>query len=523
MRQKRRILALGLALGLFGVGGGCSDPAEEEEALAPCEVLLQLQSRAGGQISGPPGRLNEYRIEGAQVRAFIPSGCSAAVASRLESSACAFCNLQPGQCEALVREVFAAPPLECSPCGDGQCDGGETALLCPIDCASTCGDGLCDVENGEGPTLCPIDCVTPCGNGLCDGDESPETCPDDCNFSVGDGICSGGESFINSPNDCGGDALGQPCASDAECRGKVCVNNACTCRLEDAPAGEQVGVCSNSTCGDTYCQSHETGFTCAEDCCPPVACEAPGQRGCQGDDVVVCTDDTGGPCLGVEILERCEFGCLGGRCQTCPQELASVTFCEAPGMRCSGDTLILCEPFPGLAGCFSEQAVDCRAALEPSGQPLGDAPLCTLEGCRIGCPEAPCQVGAVRCSDDGRFVEQCRDNAGGSRCIGWQTLASCQSYERCNAPEQRCDAVEGAITSTFPLSARVGDVITLQGYGFGPGAGEVYFTPNLASTAGVWEDGVVTTAVPQGALTGPIVLVTRTGLTLSSARLEVLP
>ncbi len=51
-------------------------------------------------------------------------------------------------------------PLPEPYCGDGSCNTTvthvEDALSCPIDCAPTCGNGLCD--GGETPDSCAVDC-----------------------------------------------------------------------------------------------------------------------------------------------------------------------------------------------------------------------------------------------------------------------------------------------------------------------------------------------------------------------------
>ncbi len=66
------------------------------------------------------------------------------------------------------------------PCGDGTCDsaGGEDTVSCPLDCGTDCGDGAC---NGDETALnCELDC-TACGNGVCEAEESATgNCCDDC-------------------------------------------------------------------------------------------------------------------------------------------------------------------------------------------------------------------------------------------------------------------------------------------------------------------------------------------------------
>ncbi len=403
----------------------CSDSAEEEAA--PCEVLRQVQARSGANIFNPtPGvsTLASYIIQDGRVRAGVPSTCSDAVAQRLQESACPVCDGSPGQCEPLVRAIFDRLPPECATCGDGEClASAESALTCPIDCATPCGDGLCETAGGESAETCPIDCATPCGDGLCLGAETPETCPDDCNFSIGDGICAPGENALNSPNDCGGDVIGLPCESDAECRGKVCINNACTCRLDDAAEGEQVGVCSYSTCGDGYCQSYENAFACQEDCCDQLACQV-GDTFC-ADDFTVATCEIGeGNCPTQLLGASCAFGCVDGACSPCPL-LPGLIPCAGPGNgtcdREDRSTAIVCHPLPGFPGCNVETRVRC-----PEDR-CQDGAGCFA--CQGGCTTE--ELGAVRCAEDGSTLERC-DLAGGA-CPTWLPQEICPDTLRCDA------------------------------------------------------------------------------------------
>lgn len=90
---------------------GC--PRQEDSALAaagPCEVLVQVQGRAGGQIFGTApgaGSLGDYRIGDGAVTPSLPNPCANAIAERLASSACPFCDRNQGQCEALLRSILS--------------------------------------------------------------------------------------------------------------------------------------------------------------------------------------------------------------------------------------------------------------------------------------------------------------------------------------------------------------------------------------------------------------------------------
>ncbi len=73
-------------------------------------------------------------------------------------------------------------------CGDGTCNGSETASSCPADCGNNnqprCGDGTCQAS--ESQQTCPQDCGAPavCGDGVCAATESSASCPADCDATL---------------------------------------------------------------------------------------------------------------------------------------------------------------------------------------------------------------------------------------------------------------------------------------------------------------------------------------------------
>jgi hypothetical protein len=94
-------------------------------------------------------------------------------------------------------------------CGDGACEGDETAASCPADCDeggdAECGDGVC--EGDETAASCPADCDegaggAECGDGVCEGDETIASCPADCD--VGDDGGDGGGSGDDDDSMVGG-------------------------------------------------------------------------------------------------------------------------------------------------------------------------------------------------------------------------------------------------------------------------------------------------------------------------------
>jgi hypothetical protein len=67
----------------------------------------------------------------------------------------------------------------CPPaCRDGCCNGDEEAFSCPRDCEGSCGDDYCHMS--ESCLSCPLDCLTGCGDGCCDAEEAPFACAWDC-------------------------------------------------------------------------------------------------------------------------------------------------------------------------------------------------------------------------------------------------------------------------------------------------------------------------------------------------------
>lgn len=93
-------------------------------------------------------------------------------------------NCGPNEfCARPVGEAIGACQA-CPVCGNGACEGGESAASCAADCAVSgpvCGNGAC--EAGESAATCAPDCSAAgpvCGNGVCEAGESMATCAGDC-------------------------------------------------------------------------------------------------------------------------------------------------------------------------------------------------------------------------------------------------------------------------------------------------------------------------------------------------------
>lgn len=133
-----------------------------------------------------------------------------------------------GDAEEMTMEAMPMPapmaaavpvPLAGPGCGDGVCAAAET---CAVDCLdratlTSCGDALCDPDQGEDLFVCPSDCAPfagqQCGSGTCDPDESSLTCAQDCTRGeyfqpvapdlCGNTICDATESALTCAADCG--------------------------------------------------------------------------------------------------------------------------------------------------------------------------------------------------------------------------------------------------------------------------------------------------------------------------------
>merc|ERR1712174_116936 len=141
------------------------------------------------------------------------------------------CGTGKGKCSS------NASPIVSYCCGDGLCNGLETDLNCPIDnCASQCGNGVCDTEEGENANSCPLDCT--CGNYVCDYDlgENVSNCDHDCGCNA-NYMCDPWEDADNCPMDnCYDDS------SDESSDEGNCLENGLTC--------EGHGQCCSFACDE---------------------------------------------------------------------------------------------------------------------------------------------------------------------------------------------------------------------------------------------------------------------------------
>ena len=138
--------------------------------------------------------------------------------------------------------------------------------LLPTYC--TCGNGVCEVENGE-PGACLADCTQQqdvCGDGVCGSSEDTLKCPQDCGGAgqciphspcqddsmCGQGNCQTGQGFC--------ELSGMNCNQDTECINRVqsCIIKEGQCVLDNSPCTTD-SQCKDRGSGD-YCIATTPGF-----------------------------------------------------------------------------------------------------------------------------------------------------------------------------------------------------------------------------------------------------------------------
>ena len=176
-------------------------------------------------------------------------------------------------CALLVVATWIATPVDAAKpvCGDGICNGPETAASCPGDCAIN-------------PPVC--------GDGVCDGTEDCSSCSDDCGVCPpsggcnNNGICNVGED-CTSCGDCPGVVSGKK--SDRYCCGEI-IGGSMFCGTE-GQCGPSCGA-PGPICGDGIVE-------------PPETCDDGGTTPGDGCDEF-CQEEPAGPVCGNGVLETGE-------------------------------------------------------------------------------------------------------------------------------------------------------------------------------------------------------------------------
>ena len=489
-----------------------------------------------------------------------------------------YCAAPIEACECPPDAEDCIPCIDCCKviCGDGQCDleGGENnpedALYCEVDCGKgACGDGVCNPL--ESSATCPLDCGgLDCGDGICRSPETCQNCPEDCGhdraacldgvcsvcefwtcqadceeieFNCGDGICEGFENPANCIQDCGW--------SPSSCGDGVCSQQqgeyAANCRedcnidLSEERCGDEVCNLGDELNGCAECQGCPTGntFTCVTsgrtcvqigsseliyDCSAPDACGRPDEIECgQG----LCTYDAQGEPM----------------CTTCPRPAPGVEVTLCPGNfepRCVGPTTLqtcgLDPRYTPIESCevivsvpCDGRCVDGACTLEPVVTVLN--PAMGLEGDAVviaGVGFGPSQ-GAVTFAGAG----EARLEATITRWSESDIIAIAPpgvvtgpveiSGETGSAPAGVFTVVEDAqITRVVPESGRPGDLIRVDGVGFGEIPGALTMAPGVEPVLVGWEPRAIRFLVPGEAQTGPITITTSGGEVLTVEQFSVL-
>jgi hypothetical protein len=230
-----------------------------------------------------------------------------------------------------------------------------------------------------------------CGNGVCDGSESAGSCASDC--GCGNGVANPGE-------DCDGVDLGGGTCMEAVQRGGTLSCNA-NCTFD-------VSACTLASCGNNIvedgegCDGADLGgrtcsgigygggtLSCETDCmldvstCCTDTCPTAGLGQCVGNSLRVCAPSAAG-CLAWQVTDCAANDDV---CETTSATEASCTCidrCELAEMRCEGATIETCMESGGCTGWV--QTDDCSTggavcAVAPSG------PLCAPDASAENCAE----------------------------------------------------------------------------------------------------------------------------------------
>ncbi|HEU4579981.1 MAG TPA: hypothetical protein VFS67_17095 [Polyangiaceae bacterium] len=352
--------------------------------------------------------------------------------------------LSPELCDATTRSCRTPPP-GCTADGVHQCvrQGANTLL-------QVCTDGrsrFATVDTCTGGEICDPNNAAPNQN-VCDqcAQNSQPTCQGNNLVSCSaDGITS---TVVACPNGCqvvdnGPDRCRNCVLGSATCDGTsllVCVSSGPTNEFRERRPCTTASACLSTLAA---CNANGTGQNCS---CQPGICTA-GQRDCQGNQPVRCSDDLtsfvpDGPSCGTRpcfprpgTAEHpagscgCRPGedvqCVGGILQTCTP---TGVFQNDPRFVRGG---VLCLPGPNGTG---------QRALSCSGNVVRD------ETCALGCSV---EKGCAEC-DPTNFTSTCDGPATHTVCNGGDLLENQSCGSQSNACLQvRCED-DGACNTSVP-------------------------------------------------------------------------
>lgn len=401
-----------------------TNPANPVQKLAVCKDLpTQTADTTSGQDTTTGNDTSLTDVSAADVAKCVQQKCSSQYTACMAAPTCSAsvtCNLNCGDNEAcqdncpvanfedpVVAALFGCvmdsgcvPRVPDTVCGDGTCEGTETAQNCPQDCQAgpVCGNGTC--ESGENTQNCSQDCKSGpvCGNGTCESGENSENCTPDCPPEpyCGDGQCNGNETKNSCPSDCGSP-------------GPVCFNEICE-------EGESWQTCPSDCqkpviCGDGTCEGNETTSNCPTDCKAAAKC---------GD----------GTCSGNENTQSCAMDCATSQYGATIQ--CGWSQCKSAMTAC-GNKPACVQALNCLANCNCDQACaesSCSTFVNGALSELGSIYTCAEQAeCPSPCPDAAiCGDGICNgtetsssCPDDCPVAPKCGDGI----CNGTETTASC--------------------------------------------------------------------------------------------------
>jgi hypothetical protein len=339
----------------------------------------------------------------------------------------ALCS-SPQLCDAMAR-ACRQPPPGCTADGVHQCvrQGANTLL-------QVCSDGrsrFATVDTCSGGEICDPNNAAPNQN-VCDqcAQNSQPTCQgDDLVSCSADGITP---TRVTCPNGCqvvdiGPDRCRNCVLGSATCDGAgllVCVSSGATNEFRERRACTTAASCQATL---TACNAGRNGENCN---CRPGVCSA-GQRDCQGNQPVRCSDDLtafvpDGPSCGTRVcfprpgsIQQpagtcgCRPGedvqCVGGILQTCTP---TGVFQNDPRFVRGG---VLCLPGPNGTG---------QRALSCNGNVVRD------DTCTVGCSV---EKGCAEC-DPSTFVSTCDTETTHTVCNGGDIIEG----QSCGTPSNAC-------------------------------------------------------------------------------------
>jgi hypothetical protein len=243
---------------------------------------------------------------------------------------------------------------------DSTADSGGSAI---------CGDGKCEYP-GETPATCAKDCanIPYCGNGVCDGTETAATCAKDCGGDAGsdaadalsdtlsdtlsDSAVFDGSGGDGGPKDSGAFDTGPSDSGGADSSSSDAVGS-CTGKADGTPCISAMACTVGATCSSGQCQggkvSCDDGNSCTEDACDAMA------KVCKHSNVVdgtTCSD--GEPCTQND-------SCSAGSCKA-GTKICEPNACKDKTIECGGSLLLT---VPDSTSVLTQ--LGCAAGSAPTG------------------------------------------------------------------------------------------------------------------------------------------------------------